>query len=331
MQAVGAPAVGMFFGAQVGAVVTLAGATLVLHELGHSLAARVTHDFPAGREPSWINLDQLRSIWATETVGDKLRAIWSYLCRHDIHENGCAGESCTGGVPNDIMEPAAREAFVSIGGSIPQLMLDSALLAGGLELREKKPVLGAFLIGFALAQHCLNSVYPWHGVSILYGYSRPVAHHDFITFAQRVSQLTGFTPRQVGLATAVVWTLSVPTLGAVVHHSHHRSPKSPTSQWMIAVAALSCLAQTASLFSNLQTLGQGLRVLQVTCIGAAFVKVLQEGDGDGIAAARLLLSAAMLTGLLFQQCTALWATAGTLGTIGLNYAEKYRGGQSAPS
>jgi len=107
-----------------------------------------------------------------------------------------------------------REAWISLSGSVPALLVHSAAVCCGVASWRSIPALGGGLLGYGLAGHLTNSAYPISAALMTNEMLRAEARtgHDFANFAVRIGNLTSFSPNVVAIATACLWSLSVPLL-----------------------------------------------------------------------------------------------------------------------
>lgn len=112
------------------------------------------------------------------------------------------------------MGPEGRSAWISIAGSIPGLLVDSASVAGGMILRKKSPILGNLFVLFGLADSVTASNYAIGAATMSRGQLSQAAHqgHDFANFALKMSDITGMPATDIAITTATLWTLVVPLI-----------------------------------------------------------------------------------------------------------------------
>jgi hypothetical protein len=186
-----------------------------MHEyLGHCLLGfRLLYSYPEGGGPKYVV-----SAWkAFEEGGIKGWIDWVF------HNNGVAGYAWGGTrTVNPLGEYLGRQkrsAWVSLSGSVPALCVSSAVVSGGVAIRDKVPVVGDFLIGFGLFEHLASSIYPWSAAVMSSEdlVSKARVGHDFANFAVQVSKITPFSARAIAIATASLWTVSVPFLALGIY------------------------------------------------------------------------------------------------------------------
>jgi len=186
-----------------------------MHEyLGHCLLGfRLLHSYPEGEGPKYV----VNAWKALEEGGIKGWIDWIF------HNDGRSGYACGGertvNALGEYLGDQKRSAWISLSGSVPTLCVSGAAVAGGVAIRDKVPVVGDFLLGFGLVQHTVNSAYPWTAVAMSGEdlIAKAQTGHDFANFAVQLAKITPFSARTVAIATASLWTLSIPFLALGVY------------------------------------------------------------------------------------------------------------------
>jgi hypothetical protein len=201
-----------------GAVAVLAwnwtGASIYVHEVvGHVGVARLLYNYAPGRMPTWrvVQWSNFRALGQQPSWHNFKRVLFF------TREHGANGWAMTGGgTPNRLgalIGERASSAFISIGGSLPELVLDGAAVEASRHSDDER---AAALLTFGLAGHVTHSMYALDAIWKLGRGAWFPGGHDFVNFAQKVSQLSGFSPLKVSVATGILWFGSVTLFGLKV-------------------------------------------------------------------------------------------------------------------
>jgi len=218
---------GIAVGSAVASLVTSTGLETAMHEVvGHGLLGlHLTHNYSEGNGPTYQvdGWDNLQAIWKADNFPDGLKEFGRFLIGHD--RNGDGG----GGVtqyryhpPNELgqaMGSKGLSAWISISGSVPGLILNSLMVAGGMKLKEHEPTTGYMMVTFGLMQHLVSSGYSWSAaVMSEHELIGKASHgHDFANFAIKIGDITGVSPQAVAISTAVLWTAFVPAIAVAMY------------------------------------------------------------------------------------------------------------------
>ena len=219
-----------YSGALLATLSATTGATVALHEIvGHGLLG-ITLTQASGSQPTYeiVGWDNFQKILHADSFKEGLFAFFHWLLPFgDL--GGPAGVTHHGyDKPNELgqaMGTEGRDAWISIAGSLPALALDTFTVAGGMQLRNRYPVLGNLMVGFGLMDNLSNSAYP---ISAAMMSERQMtadgwAGHDFARFAVNMSHITGISAHDIAISMAVIWTAFVPmvALAAYLHSKSH--------------------------------------------------------------------------------------------------------------
>lgn|GEM_PF-2878742 len=116
--------------------------------------------------------------------------------------------NCGNGEPNFIgkfLGEKGTDAWIAITGSIPQLLLDTALFVGGISIFPYFPGLGVYLTAFGIENSFSNSYVAFDAITCNKDQlidSRKIGH-DFAAFALDIHEITGMPPQLIAAATAI--------------------------------------------------------------------------------------------------------------------------------
>jgi len=183
--------------------------TLIHEAVGHCLLGyRLTHSYRSGEAPRFIIFPWM----ALREGGIKEWIRWF------VHSNSFVGlssrENGTVNALGSYLGIDKREAWISFSGSVPGFCMNVAAVSGGMALRKQAPGLGHSLLALGLTQHACDSLSSWAAAlmprAMLVSSERPT--NDFANFAARVGNLLSCSPKVVAIATAVMWTVSLPLM-----------------------------------------------------------------------------------------------------------------------
>jgi hypothetical protein len=215
------------------------GLSTAIHEMSHKLAAQMLYVDP---DPK-IYIQQ----WDNNNLPKDLLDFFPWLWNGLTNGGGYCSYYITtprGGDPSNYVyntnlncwEPStkddnARDAFISISGSIPGLILNSALVIAGMKMLKKYPKTSYALLTAGLGAHAIASAYP---LSTTIRACKPgglennraeCTGHDFDSFAFSMSKLTGISPNTIGIATGILFTLSVPFIALLTYLTNKSKPQ----------------------------------------------------------------------------------------------------------
>jgi len=202
------------------------GVTVGLHEaLGHGfLGIGLTGDNSSAtyQTNGW---DRFTQMTHSSSFTSGIENFFRWLFTIDSGQSGVTHYS--GSTPNGLgiaMGPEGRDAWISISGSIPGLILDSASVAGGMLLRKKSPILGNLFVMFGLADSVTASSYTIDAATMSTSQMEQAAKtgHDFANFALKMSDITGIPATDIAITTATLWTVIVPLI-AIATYVHTKS------------------------------------------------------------------------------------------------------------
>lgn len=213
---------GAFLGNALAFLSTSTGLNTALHEyVGHGLLGlNLTHDYPEGQQPTFQvdGWENLKAIFEGGSFSEVVQAIWRFLSSYDFNGDGAAGVThYWNSHKNELGEYMGNEghdAWVSIAGSIPTLVVNSLSVAGGMALKDKAPILGWSMVSFGVMQHLMTSSYSWSAalMSPETMLDKAASGHDFANFAVKLSEMTGLSSKAIAIGTSVAWTSIVPAL-----------------------------------------------------------------------------------------------------------------------
>jgi len=186
------------------------GASTWLHEEGHALAMRTLRDPAQVR----VQVDGFEN-WRNLLEHPSWENLAGALGMRDAHGDGAAGyASYSGARETDLSRRLGERntsAVISASGSVVQDLPAIAGFAAGYAIRKKHPVAGTALMTTSMAQHLMNSVYPWSAAAMS---ARDLAQaaargHDWAN----VAQATGIHPA----LTALAYTAILPLEALVLH------------------------------------------------------------------------------------------------------------------
>jgi hypothetical protein len=203
------------------------GAGVALHEIvGHGmLGMRLTSSYPKGTGPNyWIaGFDEFHKVKHAKSPAAGAKNFFSWLfTQHSDH--GVAGYANRG--PNYRPNALSRylgyhgtEAWISITGSIPGLIVNTTCVSTGMFLRKKYPALGMGLITFGFTNNLIEGMYAWSAASMSHSQlvSQAAHGHDFANFAIQMSHITGFNSTLIAISTAFFWTGFIPLLALGIY------------------------------------------------------------------------------------------------------------------
>lgn len=203
------------------------GLGIALHEVvGHGVLGMQLTAHSA--DPSyWISgFSEFNHVKEAGSIQDKLAAFFSWLFTNPPTENDASGTSTESSQahPNSLAKylgQAGTDAWVSIAGSIPGLLVNTACVISGMMLRKKSPKIGSALLLFGLTNSMSESIYAWTAVpmSALERSNAAAEGNDFASFACQMSNITGISASSIALCAALFWTGFLPllTLGMYLH------------------------------------------------------------------------------------------------------------------
>jgi len=210
------------------------GAAVALHEVvGHGiLGMRLTSDYPHGTGPHyWIaGFDEFHKIEHATSPIDGIQKSCSWLFI-DHSKNGVDGYASQGPDyhPNALAKylgPYGTEAWISITGSIPGLVVNTACVATGMFLRHKYPSLSLGLIFFGFTNSLIDSAYAWSAACMSSSELQynAATGHDFANFAIQMQHITGVHATLISLSVALFWTGLIPlvALGIYFYQNSHQ-------------------------------------------------------------------------------------------------------------
>ncbi|GAB4231470.1 MAG: hypothetical protein Tsb0021_09890 [Chlamydiales bacterium] len=220
---------GSVTGVLMGAGALTTGVETFIHEyVGHVLLGlKPTYTFPKGYEPSWQvdGIDNFKNFLNAGSFSEKLLHFGRFLTGYDVNGDGAAGKTIYNnlGVPTRLgewMGPEGRSAWVSVAGSVPGLVINSATVAGGIKMSETHPFLGNALLYSGLVQHLTTSSYSISAalMSPEQLISNGLKGHDFAKFALQMSRMTGIEAQTIAMSTALLWTAFVPAVALTIYY-----------------------------------------------------------------------------------------------------------------
>ncbi len=226
---------GLVVGGGLGILNMTTGLETTLHEyVGHGyLGGHLTSDYPEGREPVYQvdGWDNFQAMLDAEGPGETFGAFCDFIAGKDVGEDGAAGWAMVGhGEPNELgelMGADGQRAWISVSGSIPGVLINSLMVAGGMKLKDTSPATAYAMMTFGGVMHLNSSAYPFTAALmspeelLVEGNSG----HDFASFALRMSEITGLSPQAVAITTAGVWAGILPAvaLGMYLHQKSSRN------------------------------------------------------------------------------------------------------------
>lgn len=206
------------------------GLSTALHEVvGHGLLGlQLTHDYPPGEGPKYQvdGWDNFKTIWESKSFQEGLDAFGKWLTGYDRNGDGAAGVTKWNGSlkPNELGQNMGRDglqAWISLSGSLPGLLLNTLCVAGGMKLKERHPAAGYFLLSYGIMQHLFSSFYPWSAAIAsdqeFYNAAVNGTSHDFVNFSAKIGNLTGADPKTIAITTASLWTAFVPAVALAIY------------------------------------------------------------------------------------------------------------------
>jgi hypothetical protein len=157
-----------------------------------------------------------------------------------------------GGVPNriaNILGGHGTRAWISLSGSVPGVLINSALAAIGIRQRKKRPILGNTLLTSNLIENTIASMYAWHAVAMTpskLSYMGQRGNHDFASFAYNISNITPFSAQAIAITTASLFTLAAPSAALVAYLTEKKSTQKGKTTKITDEAALTYLLATQS-------------------------------------------------------------------------------------
>ena len=140
------------------------------------------------------------------------------------------GGSTTFGTPDGetkfgaLLGPEGRDAWLSITGSLPTVILNACSVKVGMSLKNKQPRLGWSLISFGLITNLRLCHYALQAVGDpSYPPSGDINMHDFIQFSKAMSHITGLKDSTIATATAVFMTAYIPLLTLYLYRKTNKA------------------------------------------------------------------------------------------------------------
>lgn len=202
------------------------GASVALHEVvGHGLlGSRLTHNYAPGAGPEyWIGgFDSFDKMQNAHSVNEGFNGLFSWLFQEHAKDGAVGTASHGHGEPNALgraMGEDGTDAWISIAGSIPGLLVSAMFVSLGMSLRKKHPALALSLIVFGFENSLIESTYAWTAASMSSSQLKENAQngHDFANFAVRMSSVTGLNPSLIAISTALFWTGFVPLIALGIY------------------------------------------------------------------------------------------------------------------
>lgn len=202
------------------------GASVALHEVvGHGLLGlTLTHNYASGDGPRyWVGgFDAFHRMENAHSVGGGLNGFFSWIfATHD--RNGVNGTTSQGdGELNALgraMGSSGNDAWVSITGSIPGLLLNTLFVSVGMSIRHKYPNIALALIIFGMENSVIEGTYAWTAAVMTPSQLRENAQngHDFANFAIRMHEVTGLNSSLIAISTALFWTGFIPLVALGIY------------------------------------------------------------------------------------------------------------------
>ncbi len=273
-----------------GVTTTVTGATTYIHEVwGHAAANRLLHDYAPGEGPYWrVNT------W--QSFKDVFKG------KFDSPAGWCG----TGpGRPNALGQALGtdgRRSVIALAGSVPGYALNGVALHEAVRLRKTYPRLAAFLVGYVLVEHLMNSGYPIHAAFMSAGKLAINGRtgHDFAQFAVRMGRITGFKATTIARTVAISWVSALPLYGLYLWRQEEVKPLGYSAHF----AGLCALAATPK-----------LSPLALFTVGRSMYETYQDfqkeemGKGALTCSALRTLSTLLLTGnMILAKNSTVFAT-----------------------
>ena len=209
------------------------GAAVALHEVvGHGLLGlSLTAHYNEGHGPTyWIaGFDQWHQVEHAHNATEGTQAFFTWLFIPQSKDGAAGTTSHEHGKPNALgnhLGPAGTQAWVSIAGSIPGLVVNASCVATGMFLRKKHPGLAMGLMSFGLINSLQEGAYAWDAAFMSsQALQKNAAHgHDFANFALQMSRITGLSASLIAISTALFWTGIIPImmLGIYFYQASHQ-------------------------------------------------------------------------------------------------------------
>ncbi len=209
------------------------GAAVALHEVvGHGLLGLgLTAHYNEGHGPTyWIaGFDQWHQVEHAHNATEGTQAFFTWLFIPQSKDGAAGTTSHEQGQPNALgnhLGPEGTQAWVSIAGSIPGLVVNASCVATGMFLRKKHPGLALGLMSFGLVNSLSEGAYAWDAAFMSpQALQKNAAHgHDFANFALQMSRITGLSASLIAISTALFWTGIIPVmmLGIYFYQASHQ-------------------------------------------------------------------------------------------------------------
>ena len=215
-------------GAVVSALASTTGPMVTLHEVvGHGmLGYDLTYRYGSNGNPTFQvdGWDNFKALGHSSSFGDGCSNFFRWISGYDIQGDGFAGFANRGQPlgPSEIgkaMGSDGQSAWISVAGSLPALAVDTIAVVGGMQLRNRHPVIGNMMVGFGLTDNMVNAVYPISAAMMNSSEMQAEANHghDFANFSVKMSNITGLSAEAIAISTAVAWTAFVPIVAGLAY------------------------------------------------------------------------------------------------------------------
>ena len=254
-------------GGLLGGLATMTSVTVAAHErLGHLFLGGLVYNYPEGCEPVYYRDVPARAAvptWQTNFIdsyrysSNGVMGVLSGMMGlappappegYEINTGASGWAKVSGGnigmsALGQLFGPSGSWAWVSLSGTLPTLGACLALAWVGARLAHARSAPSAALsglcAGYALTQYAFSVAYPWSSLAIAdWSHGPGFSSDDFVNWAKRIADLSGYTEGYVAWTTALLATVA-PLAAAFVGFSaprqdlrHHIPDSVALCEWL---------------------------------------------------------------------------------------------------
>lgn len=216
-------ALGLYLGMYLSKYLTNTGVKHYIHEvLGHGLLGTIPFNYDEAQVKMVYQIDGIdnfKQILRSKDFCDLRSHFEKWLNGYDFHQDKARGQFWI--PPRHLNQIGLKvfknlkacEAWLSLCGSLSELIFDVAIGIKGLSEIKKRPFCGALMLTTSIQNHLRNSLYPIGAASFSNEKLLAMGNesgHDFASFANNVANLTDTYPKAVAEQTASIFLASLP-------------------------------------------------------------------------------------------------------------------------